>query len=117
MTTLAKSCPDYRTRKEAAEYIDKAARVDDAELFSGDPDALKQLAELPLEQQTAAGMQLYAQQLITRPDLDMVLKAVAADQSAKLLDMERARIALERENKDLVHQLQHGRRIDGAVNT
>jgi hypothetical protein len=114
LTTLAQSCPDYRTRKEAAEYIDKAARADEAEYFSGDGDALKTLAEMPLEQQASAAMQLFAQQAITRSDLDMILKTVAADQAAKIADLETARIQLERENKDLAHQLQHGKRIDAV---
>ncbi len=115
LAQLAQSCPDYRTRKEAAEYIDKAARADDELFFSGDSEALEQLAALPIERQSGAALQLFAKQAITRADLDMILKSVASDQTAKLADMEMARIALERENKDLVHQLQHGKRIDGTA--
>lgn len=114
LTTLAKSCTDYRTRKEAAEYIDKVARAEDEQFFKGDEQALEQLALLPLEQQAAAALQLFAKQAITRADLDMILKTVAADQSAKIADLELARLHLERENKDLAHLLQTGKRIDAS---
>ncbi|OHV21433.1 hypothetical protein BBJ66_31215 [Rhizobium sp. RSm-3] len=112
LVSLAQSCTDYRTRKEAAEYIDKAARADDDQFFKGDEQALEQLALLPLEEQAAAALQLFAKQSITRTDLDMILKTVAADQSAKIADLELARSLLERENKDLAHLLQTGKRID-----
>ncbi|CDZ56033.1 hypothetical protein [Neorhizobium galegae] len=116
LTALATSCPDYRTRKEAAEYIDKAARADDEQFFNGDAEALAALASLPLEGQSSAALQLFAKQMISRADLDTILKAVTADQTAKLADLEKARVALERENKDLVHQLSGGgKRIDGVA--
>lgn len=114
LAALAQSCPDYRTRKEAAEYIDKTSREDEAQYFGGDGDALKTLAEMPIDKQASAAMQLFAQQAITRTDLDMILKTVAADQAAKIADLETARIQLERENKDLTHQLHNGKRIDAV---
>ncbi len=114
LVSLAKSCTDYRTRKEAAEYIDKVARAEDEQFFKGDEEALAALALLPLDQQSAAALQLFAKQSITRTDLDMILKAVAADQTAKIADLEMARLHLERENKDLAHLLQGGKRIDAS---
>ncbi|TBF08924.1 hypothetical protein [Rhizobium ruizarguesonis] len=114
LTALATSCPDYRTRKEAAEYIDKASRAEEDQFFKGDEQALEQLAMLPIEQQATAALQLFAKQAITRADLDMILKTVAADQSAKIADLELARLHLERENKNLAHMLQTGKRIDAS---
>ncbi|MBY5338207.1 hypothetical protein HFO99_30600 [Rhizobium leguminosarum] len=115
LVSLAQNCTDFRTRKEAAEYIDKAARAEEDQFFKGDEQALEQLAMLPIEQQATAALQLFAKQAITRADLDMILKTVAADQSAKIADLELARLHLERENKDLAHLLQTGKRIDASA--
>ncbi len=116
LASLAQNCTDYRTRKEAAEYIDKTARADEDQFFKGDEQALEQLASVFVEQLSGLGvaLHLFAKQAISRADLDMIMKTVAADQSTKIADLELARAFLERENKHLAHMLETGKRIDAA---
>ena len=110
---LARGCPDPEIRKEAAEYIEKAARADADRYFDGEPDALVALASLPLEQQTSAAMQLFAQGKIARVDLDTILKSVQADQTTRIAQLEKDKQLLERENKDYAARLE-GKNIDGT---
>lgn len=81
---LAKSSDDDKVRRDAAQFIVEASQKAAEASYGGVQGALDELAGLPVELQRSALLMLYGRNMITKSDLDVILKIIAAAEQAKL---------------------------------